>query len=368
MRSLRLVVHALDRTGPPVLARSLLRWLRSEHGDIDVDVVAFRGGELLHDIARLAPVRVALDPEEDWDVEHPSSERIDQLAHRLGELPAVDASLLVSVSSGAALPLLGGETGPIVTWAVEQEEPFPPGLVDRTDLWLGGSNGTVENLRRRLPAGTPMGLAPEFVEPSAHLTVPERRRLRLALGAGPDEILVLGAGIATHRKAPDLFAEVALACARRNDARFRFAWLGGERDPLFHAVRDESARLGLDRLRLHGSVPDVTPWFAAADVFLHPARFDAFPLVCLHAANAGTPVLAFSGAGGVTEMFGPTFRGAPYPDVVGLTDQLLSLADPAARRAVAAAQQAHVVQRYLADVAAPALLEQVRPIAGVPQP
>jgi glycosyltransferase involved in cell wall biosynthesis len=35
------------------------------------------------------------------------------------------------------------------------------------------------------------------------------------------------------------------------------------------------------------------PWLAAADVMLHPARLDAFPLVCLHAAFAGTPTIRF---------------------------------------------------------------------------
>ena len=73
--------------------------------------------------------------------------------------------------------------------------------------------------------------------------------------------------------------------------------------------------MGLGHFALVESVPDLTPWLAAADVFLHPARLDAFPLVCLHASLAGTPVVTFRGVGGTDEMFGDDAAGPGYPDV-----------------------------------------------------
>jgi glycosyltransferase involved in cell wall biosynthesis len=136
-------------------------------------------------------------------------------------------------------------------------------------------------------------------------------------------------------------------------------WIGGERDELFYPARVEAQRLGLEEVRFTGNVVDVSPWLACADVLVHPARLDSFPLVCLHAAGAGTPVVAFSGVGGVPEMFGPEFCGVAYPDVVGLSEVVRSLADPSRRAAVGAAQQRRVLERYVADVGGPPLREQL---------
>jgi len=168
-----------------------------------------------------------------------------------------------------------------------------------------------------------------------------------------DEVLVLAAGIATVRKAPDLFLEIALAYRQRGAPPARFVWLGGERDPLFHLTIAEARRLGLDEVRMFHQVVDVTPWLAAADVFVHPARLDSFPLVCLHAAAAGTNVVAFSGVGGVVEMFADTFRGAPYPDIAGLAAEIHAVADPATRGDIADRQQRRVVEHFTADVGGP---------------
>jgi len=365
MPSWRIVVHALDRTGPPVLARSLLRWLRAAHPDHDVDVVAFRGGELLDDLIRLGPVRVVLDPEEPWNWRAPDPRRVARLATRVAGLPPVDATLLVSVAAGQALPFLTGDD-PIVTWVVEQGEELPSGTEARTRRWLAGSQGTRTELLGRLAPGTVVPVVPEFVEAPAEPGAALRQHCRTALGAGDDELLVVGAGIATVRKAPDLFLEVALAHHRAGDGPpARFVWLGGERDPLFHRLRAEVDRLELEEeIRFFGGVVDVVPWLAAADVFLHTARLDAFPLVCLHAAAVGTPVVAFAGVGGVPEMFGIAFVGSPYPDVPALRRNVCDLGGARRRAAVGAAQRAIVLDRFVDDVGGPLVLDQLTEVAA----
>jgi glycosyltransferase involved in cell wall biosynthesis len=361
MRRWRIVVHALDRTGPPMLARAFLRWLRVHHPEHGVDVVAFRGGELLVDLLELAPVRVVLDPEEPWDWTEPDPARIAHLAPRMAGLPPVDATLLVSVAAAQALPFLApAGSGPVVTWSVEQGEDLHRGADDRTARWLAGSRGTHEELVARLPRDTPVWMVPEFVEWPEPPTPLVREHCRRALGVTGDELLVVGAGIATVRKAPDLFLEVALAhqrCGR--PVPMRFVWLGGDRDPFFHTVRSESHRLGLDDVRFFGSVVDVVPFLAAADVVLHPARLDSFPLVCLHAAGVGTPVVAFSGVGGVPDMLGDAFCGAAFPDVAGLYRSLIELADGVRREQLGAAQRENVLHRFTAEVGSPVVLEQL---------
>ena len=154
----RVVLHTLDRSGPPTLARGWLQWLRENHPDHGVDVIALRGGELVDDFGALARGRVLLSPDEGWNPDRPPKARVKALHASLRDLPRADATLLVSVSAGVALPMIAGRTGPIATWVVEQQEPFPPGLATATARWLTGSEGTRADLRRRLEESAPRHL------------------------------------------------------------------------------------------------------------------------------------------------------------------------------------------------------------------
>ncbi len=53
----RVMVHALDRTGPPMLALAFVRWLRRTHPGDDVELVAFRGGEMVSEFSEVTAVR-----------------------------------------------------------------------------------------------------------------------------------------------------------------------------------------------------------------------------------------------------------------------------------------------------------------------
>ena len=372
---LRVLLHAADRTGPPMLARALLRQVTSDHPEVQVDVVAFRGGEMVAELEALGPVTVLLHDHEAWDHAAPDPVRVAELEAVTGALERPDAVLLVSISGGQCLPYFpeapGGPGGapPVVSWVVEQGEDLhwlgtPVAVAARTDVWLAGSATTRDELVGRLGPAVAIEVVPEFVEtpadPAPEVVAARRDELR----GGADDLLVVGAGIATVRKAPDLFLEAA-AVASHRDHDDAFVWLGGTDDPLWPLVDDERQRLGLDHFTLAPSVPDLTPTLAAADVFLHTARLDAFPLVCLHAVLAGTPVVAFSGAGGVPEMLGDAFVGAEYPDLAGLVEQLDRLRDPQVRVQVAAAQLAYVAPRFTAASAAVAVVDAVaRALAG----
>ncbi|MCZ7629277.1 MAG: glycosyltransferase [Microthrixaceae bacterium] len=179
---------------------------------------------------------------------------------------------------------------------------------------------------------------------------------------------MIGAGIATWRKAPDLFIEAAIRSFADSGPRDRFVWIGGEHDDLFPRLLAEAQRCCPESLRFIGNVDDVVPWLAAADVLLHPARLDAFPLVCLHSALAGTPVVGFSGTGGLPEMFGGSFVGAPYPDLSGLVRSLETMRDPATRAAVAQAQCEQVRAVHTTDMAAHLVLAHLQRAAQASTP
>lgn len=364
---LRVVLHALDRTGPSMLALAHLRWLASQRPDRSIEVVAFRGGPLAGELAVHGDVHVVLDDHEAWDVSAPDPRRESELEARLSALGPAGANLLVSVAAGQALPLLPATIGPVAVWIVEVGEDLhwldaPLGWSDRRVTWFAGSEASRHEVDGHPVVSGPVAVVPEFVADPRVVPEAEVAEVRRRLGVDEGSLLVLGAGIATHRKGIDLFAEVAMTSARRGRPA-RFHWVGGVDDPLYPLIAAEAARVASAHLSLQPPVADLAPLIAAADVFLHPARLDAFPLVCLHAAAQQTPVVAFTTSGGVAEMFGGALLGAPYPDVEALAALLDDLADPGHRAAVAHAQRRQV-DRFLASAAAPELDRAIASIGG----
>jgi glycosyltransferase involved in cell wall biosynthesis len=355
---LRLLVHALDRTGPPMLAAAVASWFREHRPEASLEVLAFRGGPMEADLAALAPVTVVLDHHEPWDVAAPPPDRAHELAARLASLGPAAANLLVSVSAGQVLPLLGDGIGPVATWVVEVGDDLhwlerPVGLIERTDIWWAGSAASEQDLRARPAlASVPVCRVPELIADPTRPGQDVLAERRAQLGASPDHLLVVGAGIATWRKGIDLFAEAAATLGRRHVGQVRCHWVGGVDDPLWPRIEVDRAHPDLAHLTMQPPIPDLAPTLAAADVLLHPARQDAFPLVCVLAAALGTPVVGFSGCGGLTEMLGPGFRGAPYPDLDALVDHVLALRDPGERAAVAAAQRAAVAPHLASSAGA----------------
>lgn len=128
--------------------------------------------------------------------------------------------------------------------------------------------------------------APDRTQPGA--AVP-------AFKAGPFLVLALGSCVA--RKEP-LAAVAAFAGALRQldgveAARWRFVWAG--EGPLRPAALRAAARLGVGaHVQFPGRVSEDAKWglLAAADLFLHCARLEGFPLAVLEAQALGVPVVA----------------------------------------------------------------------------
>lgn len=361
----RFGVHALDRTGPPRLLQAYLEWLRREHPHDAVEVIALRGGPLESVMGDLARLTVVLDPHQPLpDAADPAdAAAVARAAERIGALGLADATVLVSVSAAPMLEWCAFP-GPLITWVVEIEEDYRDILFDTPTRWLAGSANTARDVARRwrhhMGAGTPapdappmpaVDIVPEFIAP----VVPARTaaEVRAELGLSPGERLVVAAGIGTERKAPDLFVEMAVGVARR-DRTLRWVWVGGADGELRQRMAELVHRRGIGAVCFADETDDLASYLAAADVMVHPARQEAFALVCLMAAAVGTPVAAFAGVGGYEEMMGPAAVAAPYPDVAQLAELVRELAAGDWGRWVGERQRQQV-QQFLSPQAAPAL-------------
>ena len=160
-----------------------------------------------------------------------------------------------------------------------------------------------------------------------------REERRLALGVGPEDLLVLFVGTGFARKG---LAPLLAALARLRDRRLT---------PYLAVVGSGSARpwqrraagLGLgDRVRFVGRVADPERYYAAADVFALPTFFDPFANATLEAMASGLPIVT-SRQNGAAEILRPGVDGLVVDrpdDVAGLAEALASLADPATRSAL----------------------------------
>ena len=110
----------------------------------------------------------------------------------------------------------------------------------------------------------------------------------------------------------------------------------------------ETRRIGSNELRMIAPQPDLTPWYRAADLYVHPARADTFPTTVLEAMACGVPVVA-SDVGGIPEQVveGETGQLVPVGDAAGMAQAIESLlADRARRDAMARAARERAVERF----------------------
>jgi UDP-glucose:(heptosyl)LPS alpha-1,3-glucosyltransferase len=148
------------------------------------------------------------------------------------------------------------------------------------------SSGVATELRDRFPAmADAVRTVPNGVDSTVFRPDPAaRRELAGEWGLGERESLAVFVGGDWERKGLG-YAVDALALAP--------GWnliVAGNGDPEPHLAR--ARRAGSDpRLRFLGRVDDMPRVYAAADAFVFPTAYEAFPLVALEAAAAGLPLL-----------------------------------------------------------------------------
>ena len=162
-------------------------------------------------------------------------------------------------------------------------------LLKMVDLVLSVSSRTARQLSNGL--GVPVTKVR-----TVHTGVPKELLEIPRAGAGND-LRILFMGSLAREKDPMTVIEVFGRLAATIGARLRMVGAG----PLEDSLRTRVAELGLtDRVEMTGSVEDVTPHLAWANVLLLTSLTEGLPAATLEAAAAGAAVVAFD-VGGVGE-------------------------------------------------------------------
>jgi UDP-glucose:(heptosyl)LPS alpha-1,3-glucosyltransferase len=184
---------------------------------------------------------------------------------------------------------------------------------------------------------------------------PRRAEARRRLGVGPGTVLAL---LVAHNFRLKGLAALLGAMARLAAQRLpvRLAVVGGRR---LDAWRQRARRLGLDEwVTFVGQVDDPLPYYAAADLYVHPTFYDPCSLVVLEAAACGLPVLT-SRYNGAAELFREGHEIALISDPADpgeLAGAMHGLLDAATRRRLGAAARqvalAHTFERNVDEILA----------------
>jgi UDP-glucose:(heptosyl)LPS alpha-1,3-glucosyltransferase len=160
----------------------------------------------------------------------------------------------------------------------------------RLRWFVAVSEGVRRELEQFYP-GIPCAVAPNGVDHEHFCPDPESRpRLRRQLGAAPNDFVAVFVGGDWARKGVDI-AISAVAEDRRSLGLPVSLWIVGP--------GDESSYRALAReqdvepyVRFFGRRADTDRFYKAADAFVLPSLYEAFPLVALEAAACGLPVIA----------------------------------------------------------------------------
>lgn len=352
--------HTLERVGPPMFLLHFLRWLGHTHAR-PIHVVSLSDGDLRSDFEEVCAVTLA-------------SEIEDAMPQGLVDPALVYVNTAISIR---AVQLLPPSAAPVVVHIHELEVGLSLHIdaFDREHLhrwaghWVAASSAVAANLVRN--HGVPAGLVEVHHEMIDTRLPPMRMSgsaARSQLGIAPEAPLVGTAAVVCWRKAPDLFLHLGWLLDRAGlPTGPHLLWVGGgDSDPATAEFRADIDAAGLsDRVHVLPAVPEPIDWMRALDVFVLPAREDAFPLACLEAAAVAVPTVCFE-SGGMPEFVG-TDCGVvvPYPDIERFAASVADLLVDRDRRVrLGANAQAKVRAQHDIEVAAPRLYADLVRWAG----
>jgi UDP-glucose:(heptosyl)LPS alpha-1,3-glucosyltransferase len=179
-----------------------------------------------------------------------------------------------------------------------------------------------------------------------------RRRLGVA---ETTTLLLIVAHNFTLKGVPTLLN--ALKKLTTDGKQVHLAVVGGKR---LKRWRQTARRIGVDSgVTFIGTAKDTVPYYAAADVYVHPTFYDPCSLVLLEAAASGLPIVTTKRCNGVSELLrneADAFLVEDPTDARGVAERIEILMDDSPRRAMgeAARQMAlrHTFDRNVGEMLA----------------
>lgn len=374
MATILFVGHEASRTGAPFTQLHLINWIRTNTTH-EVIVALMWGGDLVPEFAKVAEVHV-MDPgivpksileralsKLDRMTQYRRKQIFQQIASRKPSLvfgnSAMTLPFALELKKLCQAPLVFNVHELESTFFFISKEQFARDSA-KIDFLIPGSFAVKRYFESFcLTPKERIGVVYDFIENELQgkTTAAEiRQQHQIPVGSK----LVGAIASLVWRKGADVFVQTARTILDEAPDTY-FIWVGGNPDSYqFKEIVRDVRIMGLaDRILFVGGKSDLRGYYEAFDVFLLTSREDPFPLVCLEAGLAGTPVICFADAGGMAE-FVRDDAGAvvPYLNVPEMAAQTLRLLqNPALAQQQGQTAQQRVRQYHTINTIGPAMNE-----------
>jgi UDP-glucose:(heptosyl)LPS alpha-1,3-glucosyltransferase len=180
-----------------------------------------------------------------------------------------------------------------------------------------------------------------------------RGAARAEIGCSPRDTLFLFVGSGFSRKGLDAAIQ---ALAKAGNPSFWLLVVGRDRAEARYRALARKAGVG-QRVRFLGGRADVRPFYAAADCFILPSRYDPFPNTGLEALAMGLPAIVSSRCGAAEVVEHGVTGWVVAPDDVPALARLMQEADTAVRAGRGGQAARATAERFGIDAMAAKLVE-----------
>jgi UDP-glucose:(heptosyl)LPS alpha-1,3-glucosyltransferase len=229
---------------------------------------------------------------------------------------------------------------------------YRPGRVRRL---AAVSRGIAAELARHYPL-VPTIMTPNGIDTTRFAPDPgARETVRRQLEVADDEVVLLFVGGDWDRKGLAVAVE-AIAQANRKTATPLRLWVVGRGDVRRFSTLAQARGVG-SNVHFFGADPRPERFYQAADIFVLPTEYEAFPLAMLEAAASGLP-LVVTRVNGVEELFGDGEAGRVVERGAGsLAEALVHIAGDAGTRQGMGQAARDRASRYTWDRSAASVVE-----------
>jgi lipopolysaccharide biosynthesis protein len=327
------ISHNASLSGAPIGFLNFIRWFKQNTNydfEIIIRDIGNGGDKLLGEFQSLAKTSIFCNS---------SLHTLDELRHRLlkENVEIIFSNTLVNFDVEQYLAILNC---PQICYVHELEYVIQtwPGLAN-TLKWIEKRNTYIiacsEAVKSNLVSNhkfqrEKIKVVEEFISPVIDDDLLSRSQaIRKKLNIPEGAFVVGGVGTIEWRKGSDLFVSLAKIVNAKNKNIY-FIWLGA--DNINYAKTYSELMQDIEKSNLQKTVQLITPdlepdkYYSLFDVVAMVSREDPYPLVNLHAALFGKPIICFEGSGGSMEFAaGDSGFVVPYLDLNEMANKILNL-------------------------------------------
>ncbi len=333
------ITHDTTRTGAPMVLLHFLRWLRKEQPQVEVDVLALRGGNMEGAFEEncsnyynysletktnsLSIIERILKKFHLYKQKNKKEVFISSLANNGYDV--IYANTVVAIPIGVSISKASRECE-LFAHIHELQVVIKQLLPDFKKYLPAIDSIIVPSEIVKINLVNSWGASQENITVVYECAEADTIKLIKKDAKSKQKFVVGASGMVHWRKGYDLFLLVASNIhLRYPDADILFQWIGKVPKNISHIIDEDLRKLNLqESVSFIGEVSNPNTYFNDFDIFLMTSREDPFPLVCIEVGLLGKPIISFEQAVGTNEILkNGGGRIVPYLDVDSMAEQIM---------------------------------------------